>query len=146
MNHEMEYPRAKALLEQTRIAQKRVDLLKERIACIDMMLTDKSVHLTQVRVCGGGDPQKNERLIAQKDELEREQAAAEKERDQVFEEVKWMISRIREPKAQKVLILYYLNGKTWEQAAAKIHYSKVQAYRFRDIGYQELEEILKNEA
>ena len=91
----------------------RVDVLEERIACIRMMLTDRAVHMNQVRVRCSADPQKNERLIAQIDELEREKAAAEKERDRIYGEVQAAIVLIREPKAQEILIRHYLDGLNW---------------------------------
>ena len=61
----------------------------------------------------------------------------------MLDRVRKVIYRIPNPDAQEVLIRYYLSGKTWEQAAQEIHYSKMQVYRLRDEGYEELERMLK---
>ncbi len=146
MRNKRQFPWAMAFLEQVRKAQRRVELIEDRIRCLDLMMTDIAVHLSEVHVRSSGDPQKNEWYMAQKDELEREKTEAEAEKEQVLNQVRKMISRIPNPDAQEVLIHYYLNGKTWEQAAQEIHYSKMQAYRLRDEGYEELERMLQERA
>ena len=103
------------------------------------MLTERAVHMNQVRVCCSAD-QKNERLIAQIDELEREKAAAEKERDRIYGEVQAAIVLIREPKAQEILIRHYLDGLNWSETAREVKYSRRQMIRYREMGYAEIEE------
>ena len=140
MREETEYRAARDFLELLPAARKRVDVLEERIACIRMMMTDRAVHMNQVRVCCSADPQKNERLIAQIDELEREKAAAEKERDRIYREAQVAIGLIREPKAQEILIRHYLDGLNWSETAREVKYSRRQMIRYREMGYAEIEE------
>ncbi len=110
------------------------------------MLTDKAVHLTSVRVRGSGDPQKNERLIIQKEDLKREKEEAEKEKDRIYDEVGIMICRIPNANAQEVLIRYYLEEKSMQEVAEKMHYCRRQIARFWDTGLEELEKLLAAEA
>ena len=140
MREETEYRAARGFLELLPAARKRVDVLEERIACIRMMLTDRAVHMNQVRVRCSADPQKNERLIAQIDELEREKATAETERDRIYGEVQAAIVLIREPKAQEILIRHYLDGLNWSETAREVKYSRRQMIRYREMGYAEIEE------
>ncbi len=142
MIQSMEYPKATAFLERARTAQARVEKMKERIRCIELMMTDKSVHLTDIRVCGSGDPQKNEWLYAEKDELVRKKEEMAKERDRIFDEVRKMIFTIEEPTAQEILIHHYLRGLSWSQTARKVRYSMRQMIRYRELGYAEIEEKL----
>ena len=42
-----------------------------------------------------------------------------------------------------MLIMHYLDYKSWRAIAREIGYSHAQIFRYRDAGLEELEEILK---
>ena len=137
------YPTACEYLGRVRQADRRVEWLRERAANMRMLLTDTSVHLTDMPHSDSPDLQKHETLHAEIDELEREIAAAEKATQEVRVEIGITISRMTDPISQRIMILYYLQNKSWQEAAQEIRYSKAQTFRYRDEGYAELEEMLK---
>ena len=142
MMNERDFPRAKAFLEQFLAVQKRVQTLVERIACIDLMLGVRTPELTDVKVKSSPDLQKNERLIAMKADLEREKKEAEAEMKRIRGELEVMIGKISDPVAEEVLIHYYLDGMNLKKIGIAIKYSETQTRRFRDIGLEELENVL----
>ena len=54
-----------------------------------------------------------------------------------------MICRLNDPFIQRVLIMHYLDYKSWRAIAREIGYSHAQIFRYRDAGLAELEEILR---
>ena len=108
-----------------------------------MLLTDTSVHLTDMPHSDSPDLQKHETLHAEIDELEREIAAAEKTKQDVRTEIGMMLTRLKEPLGQRALILYYLEKNRWTEVADKMQFSIAQTYRFRDMGLAELEALLE---
>ena len=115
------------------------ELMKERVLNLRMLLTDTSVHLTDMPHSDSPDLQKHETLHAEIDELEREIAAAEKTKQDVRTEIGMLLTRLKEPLGQRALILYYLEKKRWTEVADKMQFSIAQTYRFRDAGLAELE-------
>ena len=59
MRNEREFPRSIAFLERVRKAQRRVKLLEDRIKCLQLMMTDIAVHMSEVHVRSSREPQKN---------------------------------------------------------------------------------------
>ena len=55
-----------------------------------------------------------------------------------------MIGRISDPRSQKVMILYYLDGKKLAETAEECDYSKRQIIRLRNVGLEELENLLQS--
>lgn len=108
-----------------------------------MLLTDTSVHLTDMPHSDSPDQQKNLMLLAEIDEMEREINEAEATAKGTRLEVGMTVCRLSDPIIQKVLLLHYLEGKSWRDVADEIRYSPAQTYWFRDAGYAELEEMLK---
>ena len=145
MNETNEFPAAREYLGQVRKAEKHVEWLRQRVANLRMLLTDTAVHLTKTPGSGSLETQKNEALYAEIDSLEREIAEAEDAVKAIRTEVGMMICRIQDPIAQKVLILHYLDRMPWRNITSKIGFSETHMYRFRDMGYAELEKLLENE-
>ena len=137
------YPTACEYLGRIRLADRHVEWLRERVANMKMLLTDTSVHYTDMPHSDSPDLQKHQTIQAEIDEMEREIKAAEAAAADTRLEVGHMVCRISEPKSQKVLLLHYLENKSWRDIANQIKYSPAQTYRFRDAGYAELEELLQ---
>ena len=144
MKHD--YPAACAYLGRVRDAERHVERLLERVANMRMLLTDTSVHLTDMPHSDSPDLQKYETLHAEIDEMEREIAAAEIAKQETISEVSRTLIRLQDPLGQRALILYYLEKKRWTEVAEKMQFSIAQTYRFRDAGLAELEELLQDEA
>lgn len=137
------YPTACEYLGRVRQADRHVEWLRERVANMRMLLTDTSVHLTDMPHSDSPDQQKNLTLLAEIDEMEREIKEAAATAKETRLEVGMTVCRLSDPIIQKVLLLHYLEGKSWRDVAGEIRYSPAQTYRFRDAGYAELEEMLK---
>ncbi len=137
------YPIACEYLGRVRDADRHVEWLQERVANMRMLLTDTSVHLTDMPHSDSPDQQKNLTLLAEIDEMEREIIAAEASAKETRLEVGLTVCRLSDPVIQRVLLLYYLEKKSWRDVAGEMNYSPAQTYRYRDEGYAELEEILK---
>lgn len=120
--------------------------MKERVLNLRMLLTDTSVHLTDMPHSDSPDLQKHETLHAEIDELEREITVAEKSKQEVVTEVGMMLTRLQDPLGQCALILYYLEKKRWTEVTEKMQFSIAQTYRFRDVGLAELEKLLRTAA
>ena len=137
------YPVACEYLGRARDAERNVQRMRERLINLRMLLTDTSVHLTDMPHSDSPDLQKHETLHAEIDALEREIAAAEKTVVAVRTDIGITISRMSDPISQRIMILYYLQNMSWQEAAQEIRYSKAQTFRYRDEGYAELEKMLK---
>ena len=83
--------------------------------------------------------------MAEIDALEREIAEEEERVQEIRMEIGMMICKLTEPKSQRVMLLYLLEKKSWNEIAIKMKYSVMQIFRFRYAGYAELESILKRE-
>ena len=142
-NDKSGYPMACAYLSRVRDAERHVERLRERAANLRMLLTDTSVHLTDMPHSNSPDPQKYEAIYAAIDELEREIKESEKKADDIRAEIGLTVCRLSDPLSQRALIYHYLQGMSWREAAAQMNFSQTQIYRFRDAGYAELEEMLK---
>ena len=138
-----EYPVACEYLGRVREAERHVDWLRQRVENMRMLLTDTSVHLTDMPHSDSPDLQKHETLHAEIDELEREIAEAEKAKDDIRIEVGRIVCRLSDPLSQRAIIYHYLQGLSWRETAVQMKFSQTQVYRFRDAGYAELEEMLK---
>ena len=138
-----EYPVACEYLGRVREAERHTDWLRERAANMRMLLTDTSVHMTDMPHSDSPNLQKHETLHAEIDELEREIAEAEKAAEDIRIEVGRTVCRLSDPLSQRAIIYHYLHGLSWRETAGKMKFSQTQVYRFRDAGYAELEEMLK---
>ena len=134
---------AKEYLGRARAAMKRVEMLEERKANLRWLCTDTANHLRETPGNHGADLQKNERLIAEIDSVERELEEARREAENIRNEIGIMICKISEPLAQKILMLYYLENKTWTEVAGRTKYGLTQTLRYRDMGYNEIENLLE---
>ena len=134
---------AKEYLGRARTAMKRVEMLEERKANLRWLCTDTANHLRETPGNHGADLQKNERLIAEIDSVERELEEARREAENIRNEVGIMICKVSEPLAQKILMLYYLENKTWTEVAGRTKYGLTQTLRYRDMGYNEIENLLE---
>ena len=134
---------AKEYLGRARAAMKRVEKLEERKANLRWLCTDTANHLRETPGNHGADLQKNERLIAEIDSVERELEEARLDAENVRNEIGIMICKISEPLAQKILMLYYLENKTWKEVAGLIKYGMTQMLRYKDYGYAEIEKMLE---
>jgi len=138
-----EYPMACEYLGRVRDAERNVERMKERMLNMRMLLTDTSVHLTDMPHSDSPDLQKHETIYAAIDELEREIKKSEKEADDIRAEIGLTVCKLSDPLSQRALIYHYLQGMSWREAAEQMKFSQTQVYRFRDAGYAELEEMLK---
>lgn len=138
-----EYPVACEYLSRVREAERHVDWLRERVMNMRMLLTDTSVHLTDMPHSDSPDLQKDQAIYAEIDEMEREIAVAEKVKEDIRIEVGRTVCRLSDPLSQRAILYHYLQGLSWRETAGKMKFSQTQVYRFRDAGYAELEEMLK---
>ena len=143
MKYKSGYPLACEYLGRVKESERTVERMKERVLNLRMLLTDTSVHLSDMPHSDSPDLQKHETLHAEIDELEREIAAAEKSKQEIRAEISVLLTRLQDPLGQRALILYYMENKRWTAVAEKMGFSIAQTYRFRDAGLAELEELLK---
>ena len=136
------YPAARTFLERVRIADRKVEEMRMRIENLQMLLTDRSVHLSNMPRGSSPDQQRMQTVFAEIDTLEREKAQAEAEAEAIRIEVGRMICRVSDPSAQKVLMLHYLENMQWIDIAGKIGYCRNHVYRIRARGYAEIEKML----
>ena len=140
------YPRSMALLDQIREKKRNVELLRQRVSLLRMLTTDTSAHLREVPGSDSPDQQRIATLMTEIDGVEREIAAAEREIRLARLDAGIAISRICEPRAQRVLQLYYLEDKSWGSIAEEMSYSKTAVFSFREIGMTEMENLLRQAA
>ena len=115
-----------------------------RKANLRMLLTDTSVHLSDLPRSDSPDPQRHQTIHAEMDALEREIASARQELEKTREETGMMVCRLSRPTTQRVMLLYYFqNKRSWLEVAQELGYSKAQVFRYRDEGFAELEKMLK---
>ena len=136
------YPAARTFLERVRIADRKVEDMRMRIENLRMLLTDRSVHLSNMPRGSSPDQQRMQTVFAEIDELEREKAQAEAEAEAIRIEVGQMICRVSDLLSQKVLMMYYLEGRQWIDIGSEIGYCRHHIYRVRDKGYAEIEKML----
>ena len=92
------------------------------------------------------DQQKILTILAEIDEIEQKTAEAEKEAQKIRLEVGMTICRIADPDVQRILMLYYLENKSWQEIVHIMQYSRPHIYRYQYAGYEEIEKILNNDA
>jgi len=140
----MTYPLAQKYLGRVREAERKVEQLEYRKANLRMLLTDTSVHLSDMPRSDSPDPQRHQTIHAEMDALEREIAAARQELEKIREETGMMICRLSRPTTQRVMLLYYFqNKRSWLEVAQELGYSKAQVFRYRNRGLAELEKMLE---
>ena len=143
MNHEEKFPLAREYLGRARKVKAQMNLLKQRIENLRMMTTDTSVHFAKDRVRhDSADRDKLQTLTAQIDEMERELEGLEQILEDIRLKIGIMICRLSDPFAQRVLIMHYLEYKSWRGIAREVGYSHAQIFRYRDAGLEEVEGIL----
>lgn len=82
-----------------------------------------------------------DRLQADKRLIEEKIKVRVEERDEAaltLSAVKEAIHSVKNPIHRELLERYYLKGQTWEQAAAKMHYSTTHIYRLRKEAIDEI--------
>jgi len=140
----MTYPLAQKYLGRVREAERKVEQMEFRKANLRMLLTDTSVHLSDMPRSDSPDPQRHQTIHAEMDALEREIASARQELEKTREETGMMVCRLSRPTTQRVMLLYYFqNKRSWLEVAQELGYSKAQVFRYRDEGFAELEKMLK---
>lgn len=142
MNNRNEYPMPCEYLGRVREAERHVAWLRQRKENLQLLLTDTSVHYTDMPHSDSPDLQKHQTIQAEIDELEREIQAAEAEARAVKMEVGMTVCRLSDPVIQKVLILHYLDKMRWKDVAEQIRYSVPRTHQFRDMGIRELDQML----
>ena len=143
MKYKTGYPAACEYLGRVRAANRHVEWLRDRKANLQMLLTDTSVHYTDMPHSDSPDLQKHQTIQAEIDEIERQITAAEASAAEIRLEVGRTVCRLSDPVVQKALILHYLDGKYWTDVAGVIRFSIAQTYRYRDAGLAELEKLLR---
>ncbi len=136
------YPLAKAFLERVREEERKVSGLEMRIENLRMLLTGRTMQLSDLPRGDSPDQQRMQTVFAEIDTLEREKAQAEAEAEAIRIEVGRMICRVSDPSAQKVLMMHYLENMQWIDIAGKIGYCRNHVYRIRARGYAEIEKML----
>ena len=71
------------------------------------------------------DPHKFDRLAHLSVQIDREKARLEQTKAEILE----TIYKLDEPRYREILLLYYVQGLTWEQVAGELHYGKRHATR-----------------
>ena len=142
MKYKSGYPMACEYLSRVRESERNVERMKERVLNLRMLLTDTSVHLTDMPHSDSPDLQKHETLHAEIDALEREIENAEATAVDIRLDVGRTVCRLSDPMSQRVLLLHYLEGMKWKEVAEKIRYSVPRVYQLRDAGIQELDQML----
>ena len=137
-----EYPMACEYLGRVQDAERHVEWLRERVANMRMLLTDTSVHYTDMPHSDSPDLQKHQTIQADIDEMEREIKAAEAAATDARLEVGRTVCRLSDTTAQKVLIFRYLDFKSWRDIANEIRFSLSRTYKYHDEALMELERIL----
>ena len=87
MKYKSDYPMACEYLGRVRQADRHVEWLRERVANMRMLLTDTSVHLTDMPHSDSPDQQKDQTIQAEIDEMEREITEAEASARDIRQEV-----------------------------------------------------------
>jgi len=139
---ELEFPEVCDFLKQVKKAEQRVEHLEQRIENLRLLTTDTSVHLSDIPHSPSPDQQKLLTLLANIDELERELKQAKQEALERRLLVGNIICQISDPISQKILILHYLNHRSYSAISKTIGCGLTYIYRLRDVGYAELEELL----
>ena len=142
MRQESRYPHARALLEKVRKAERKVELLRQRVANLRMLTTNTTVRLTGMPRSGSPDQQRLATLLAEIDEKERELQEAEMAALAIRHEAVKSINRISNPLLQQIILLHDLEGKSWNDIPASIGYGRSQAFRCYDSGLAALDRIL----
>jgi len=141
---ELNYPVAQEYMGRVRDAERKVEQLEYQKANLRMMLTDTSVHLSDMPRSDSPDLQRHQTIQAKIDTLEQEIAAARQERKKTREETGMMLCRLSRPVTQRIMILYYFHpNRSWKEVANELGYSKAQVLRYRDEGFAELEKLLQ---
>ena len=97
-----QYPAARAYLDRVRQADFKVRRLEMQISNLKQLLTDRSVHLTDMPHSDSPDQQQMQTVFAEIDSLEREKAQAEAEAEAIRIEVGRMICKLSNPYSQEV--------------------------------------------
>jgi len=144
MKTETIFPEACEYLEQVQEAERGVERLEQRIENLRMVTTDTSVHLTDLPHAPSPDQQKLLTILAEIDELERELDEAKLHAAYMRMAVGAMICQLDNPMAQRVLLLHYLEGKSWKEISLPLNCSIAQVYRFRYQGLDCLSRMLES--
>lgn len=123
---------AKEYLNQVREAEKKVAWLRRQVSNLRRLITDTSVHLTDMPHTDSPDLQKVQTIMAEIDDLERQIPVAEKEAAAIRHDVGLLICGIQDHIIQDVLTFHYLQGKTWNEIARELGFCNS---RIRQLNY-----------
>ena len=143
MTDKKTYPLARAYLGRVQEADRIVERLRLQVANLRMLTTDTSVHYSTMPHADSPDQQKLLTLLARIDELERRIPAAEKAAMDIRYEVGNLIVGIPNETIARILLLLYVDRKSWNQILPEIGYGRSRAFYLRDQGLAALEAILK---
>ncbi len=137
------WPLACAFLGRIRKLQRQIFKLEAQRYNQQLLLSDRSSHLTGMPHSDSPDLQKDQTRTVEIDEL--------KERiDEAWERIKTLkteigeiISKIDDPISQRVLILHFVQNEPWINTARAIGYCPRSMRKFRDAALTEVEEMLK---
>ncbi len=142
-DYQNEYPLATDYLNRVREEDERVQWLRERANNMRMCLTDSSARMTHTPHSGSPDQQKILTILAEVDEMQEKIAEAEVAAEATRLEVGRTICALSDSTCQKVLMLYYIGKRNWQEISDEIGYSPTHVYRLRDMGLAELEKKMK---
>ena len=145
MKQESRYPLARAMLAKVRRADRKVELLRQRVANLRMLTTNTTVRLTGMPRSGSPDQQRLATLLAEIDEKERELQEAEMAALAIRHEAVKSINRISDPLLQQILRLHDLEGKSWKDIPDEIGYGRSRSFQYYDAGLAALDRILTEE-
>lgn len=132
-----DYRAVKAWLNRYREAEKRYNLLSDRLA----EAQEATRHITQsLSAAPGGskDGQSLARAVEREEEAERRAYEQRAVCDRLFLEIRNALARIQNEKAYTVLYKYYLDCLTWDRIAKDMHYSLRMIYVLRRKAMEEL--------
>ncbi len=137
------WPLACAFLGRIRKMLCQISKMEAQLDNQRMLRSSKTSQLTGMPHSDSPDLQKEQTRTVEIDEL-KERIDEAREWIEIWKsEIGEIISTIDDPISQRVLILHFVQNKTWLDTASEVGYSPKSMRRFRDAGLAQLEEMLK---
>lgn len=133
---------AKEWLSRARSIEGELDALTEAREIMEARLTKGVQTLTGDTVQSSKDPHAFDKL----GELTWQIMEQTRELDRVKAEIEAVIRKVENGKYRELLVRRYLNGKTFEEVAVKMHYTWRQVHRLHGRALIAVAEVLKCQA
>ena len=110
-----------------------------------MLATDTASHLTGMPRSGSPELQKNQSLVAEREDIEGRINGLVAEADGVRKEIGDMIRRIQNPMHEKVMILIYLENKNYSEITKMTLFRSSTIYKIKIRCLGKIEDMLERE-